>query len=55
MVSIARTPDGQGYWLASHDGGVFAFGNATFFGSFTGWMLLAGLRFSMAAAWVADA
>jgi hypothetical protein len=29
----AATPDGQGYWLASADGGVFAFGDAPFEGS----------------------
>ncbi len=29
----AATPDGKGYWLASADGGVFAFGDAPFEGS----------------------
>jgi hypothetical protein len=28
-----RTPDGRGYWLVASDGGVFAFGDATFYGS----------------------
>jgi ribosomal protein L24E len=26
-------PDGKGYWLVASDGGIFAFGNASFFGS----------------------
>jgi hypothetical protein len=30
---MAATPDGQGYWLVASDGGVFAFGDASFFGS----------------------
>jgi hypothetical protein len=33
VVGIAATPDGRGYWLVGSDGGVFAFGNARFFGS----------------------
>jgi hypothetical protein len=32
-VAMAGTPDGRGYWLAAMDGGVFAFGDAGFFGS----------------------
>ena len=32
MVGIA-SPDAGGYWLAAYDGGVFALGDATFFGS----------------------
>jgi hypothetical protein len=35
-VGIASTPDGQGYWLVGADGGVFAFGTATFDGSMGG-------------------
>jgi hypothetical protein len=35
-VGIASTPDGGGYWLAAADGGVFAFGDARFFGSMGG-------------------
>jgi hypothetical protein len=30
---MAATPDGHGYWLVASDGGVFAFGDAQFFGS----------------------
>ena len=30
---IASTPDGGGYWLVGVDGGVFAYGDATFYGS----------------------
>jgi hypothetical protein len=30
---IAATPDGGGYWLVGIDGGVFAFGDAGFYGS----------------------
>src|SRR5271166_2921924 len=33
VFSGVATPDGGGYLLASADGGVFAFGNATFEGS----------------------
>jgi len=29
----AGTPDGRGYWLVGSDGGVFAFGDATFYGA----------------------
>ena len=32
IVGIAATPTGKGYWLVGADGGVFAFGDATFFG-----------------------
>jgi SpoIID/LytB domain protein len=32
-VSIAPTSTGKGYWLASNDGGVFAYGDASFYGS----------------------
>ena len=28
IVGMAATPDGKGYWLAGHDGGVFSFGDA---------------------------
>ena len=33
---MAATPDGKGYWLVANDGGVFAFGDATFYGSEAG-------------------
>jgi hypothetical protein len=33
LVSIASTPTGNGYWLAAGDGGVFAYGDAPWFGS----------------------
>ena len=35
-VAVAATPGGGGYWLASSDGGVFAFGNASFYNSMAG-------------------
>ena len=33
IVGMAATPDGGGYWLVASDGGIFAFGDAAFFGS----------------------
>jgi hypothetical protein len=30
---MATTQDGDGYWLVASDGGIFAFGDAGFFGS----------------------
>lgn len=36
VVGMASTPDGQGYWLVTADGGVFSFGDAHFFGSMAG-------------------
>jgi hypothetical protein len=33
IVAIAATPDGLGYWLVGSDGGVFAYGDANFYGS----------------------
>ena len=30
---MAATPDGKGYWFVASDGGIFAFGDAGFFGS----------------------
>ncbi|MDA8044914.1 MAG: hypothetical protein M0Z30_06710, partial [Actinomycetota bacterium] len=33
VTAIAATPSGRGYWLAGADGGVFAYGDATFHGS----------------------
>ena len=35
-VGIASTPDGGGYWIVSANGGVFAFGDATFYNSLSG-------------------
>jgi hypothetical protein len=39
IVGMAATPDGGGYWLVASDGGVFAFGDAAFYGS-TGSLVL---------------
>ena len=36
VAGITRTPDGNGYWIVSLDGGVFSFGDAQFFGSIPG-------------------
>jgi hypothetical protein len=33
FVGMAATPDGQGYWLAQADGGVYSYGEAGFFGA----------------------
>jgi hypothetical protein len=33
ITGMASTPTGRGYWLAADDGGVFAFGDAHFWGS----------------------
>lgn len=33
IVEIVATPDHKGYWLLGQDGGVFAFGDAGYFGS----------------------
>jgi hypothetical protein len=30
---MAATPDGHGYWLVASDGGIFAVGDARFYGS----------------------
>ena len=30
---MASTPDGNGYWLVASDGGIFAYGDAQFYGS----------------------
>ena len=40
IVGMAPTPSGDGYWLVASDGGIFAFGDAGFFGS-TGALSLA--------------
>jgi hypothetical protein len=39
IVGMAPTPDGGGYWLVASDGGIFAYGDAQFYGS-TGSMTL---------------
>jgi len=36
VAGIAANPDGEGYWLAAADGGVFSFGTAPFEGSMGG-------------------
>ena len=36
VVGMAATSDGGGYWLVASDGGVFAFGDAGYFGSMGG-------------------
>ena len=33
IVGMAATADGRGYWLVAADGGIFAFGDAAFYGS----------------------
>ena len=33
VVGLAQTSDGGGYWMVAADGGVFAYGDATFYGS----------------------
>ena len=33
IVGMASTPDGKGYWLVASDGGIFAYGDARFWGS----------------------
>ena len=38
---MAPTSNGQGYWFVASDGGIFAFGNATFHGSLGGQSLSA--------------
>ncbi len=43
VVAIARTSDGGGYWLVGADGGVFAFGDATFHGSLANTHLAAAI------------
>jgi hypothetical protein len=36
IVGLAATPDGKGYWEVAADGGIFAFGDASYFGSMGG-------------------
>ena len=49
VVGMAATPDGRGYWLVASDGGIFAFGDAGFYGS-TGNIVLARPVVGMASA-----
>ena len=41
VVGMATTADGGGYWLVASDGGIFAFGDAGFWGSMGGRQLAA--------------
>ena len=36
VVGMSPTPDGGGYWMVASDGGIFAFGDAGFYGSMGG-------------------
>jgi hypothetical protein len=36
VVSMASTPTGDGYWMIASDGGIFNYGDASFFGSAAG-------------------
>jgi hypothetical protein len=36
IEAMSRTPSGNGYWFVASDGGVFAFGDAQFYGSGVG-------------------
>jgi protocatechuate 3,4-dioxygenase beta subunit len=33
IVGMASSPDGKGYWLVASDGGIFSYGDASFYGS----------------------
>lgn len=48
ILGMAPTSTGRGYWLVARDGGIFAFGDAVFFGS-TGYLKLNQPIVSMAA------
>jgi len=37
---MASTADGRGYWMVGSDGGIFAFGDASFLGSTGGTVLV---------------
>ena len=41
VVGMTATPDGHGYWEVASDGGIFSFGDASFFGSMGGKALVA--------------
>ena len=36
IIDMVPTPDGNGYWMLSSDGGIFAYGDAAFYGSMGG-------------------
>ncbi len=36
IITMATTPDGGGYWMAGADGGIYAYGDAAFYGSMGG-------------------
>jgi hypothetical protein len=36
IIDMVPTPDGNGYWMLSSDGGIFAYGDAVFYGSMGG-------------------
>ncbi len=36
IIGMVTTPDGNGYWMISSDGGIFSYGDAAFFGSMGG-------------------
>jgi hypothetical protein len=40
IVGMTASPSGRGYWFVAADGGIFAFGDARFYGS-TGGVRLA--------------
>lgn len=42
VVGITSTPDGQGYWLAGNDGGLFTFGESAFLGAMSGYPISPG-------------
>jgi hypothetical protein len=42
-VAMAPTHDGKGYWIVDSDGGVFAFGDARFYGSMGGRQLASSI------------
>jgi hypothetical protein len=55
IIDLAPTPSGNGYWLVAADGGVFAFGDATFSGSTGGQPLggpILGLRPTAGGYWL---
>jgi N-acetylmuramoyl-L-alanine amidase len=43
MVGMAPLPHGGGYWMVAADGGIFAFGDARFYGSMGGTQLAASV------------